>query len=120
MLMLLAGLENLPEEPHEAAHVDGANAWQTLIRVTVPMMKPIILVAVLIRALDALKVFEYVYAITRGGPGAATETLQFFIYKIGFGYYRLSEAAAVSWTVVILVMAVLVLSLWRTTRGRSA
>ena len=120
MLMLLAGLENLPEEPHEAAYVDGANAWQTFIRVTVPMMKPIILVAVLIRALDALKVFEYVYAITRGGPGSATETLQFFVYKIGFGYYRLSEAAAVSWTVVILVMAVLVVSLWRTTRGRSA
>jgi multiple sugar transport system permease protein len=104
VLMLLAGLESLPEEPFEAAYVDGANKWTAFWNITLPLMQPIIVVAVLIRALDGLKVFEYVYAITRGGPGNATETLQYHIYKLGFGYYRLSEASAVAWTVVIIVM----------------
>lgn len=104
VLMLLAGLESLPEEPFEAAFVDGANKWTVFWNITLPLMKPIIIVATLIRGLDGLKVFEYVYAITRGGPGNATETLQYYIYKLGFGYYRLSEASAVAWTVVIIVI----------------
>jgi multiple sugar transport system permease protein len=117
VLMLLAGLESLPEDPYEAAYVDGANTWYVLTRITIPLMSPIIIVASLIRSLDALKVFEYVYAITRGGPGTATETLQFYIYKLGFGFYHLSEASAVAWTLVIFVLAILILFLWRTTRG---
>jgi multiple sugar transport system permease protein len=116
-LLLLAGLENLPEEPYEAANVDGANAWYVFTRITIPMLAPVLIVAVMIRALDALKVFEYVFAITRGGPGTATETLQYYIYKVGFGYYRLSEASAVAWTLVLLVMLVLIALLWRTMRG---
>ncbi|KIL38850.1 ABC transporter permease [Gordoniibacillus kamchatkensis] len=117
LLMLLAGLENLPEEPYEAARVDGAGSWYILTRITIPLMSPVMIVAVLIRALDAMKVFEYVYAITRGGPGTATETLQYYVYKTGFGYYNLSKASAVAWTVVIFVMIVLILILWRSTRG---
>lgn len=119
LLMLLAGLENLPEEPYEAAYVDGAGGWYALTRITIPLMSPVIIVAVLIRTLDALKVFEYVYAITRGGPGTATETLQYYVYKTGFGYYNLSKASAVAWTVVVVVMIGLVLLLWRTTRGEN-
>ncbi|MFD0828882.1 carbohydrate ABC transporter permease [Neobacillus sp. M.A.Huq-85] len=111
VLMLLAGLESLPEEPFEAAYVDGANKWMAFWNITMPLMQPIIIVAVLIRALDGLKVFEYVYAITRGGPGNATETLQYHIYKLGFGYYRLSEASAVAWTVVVIVMLAIVIML---------
>ena len=63
MLMLLAGLESLPKEPFEAAYVEGASSWQVLTRITIPLLKPVIIVGVLIRSLDALKVFEYVYAI---------------------------------------------------------
>ncbi len=119
MLMLLAGLESLPKEPFEAAYVEGASSWQVLTRITIPLLKPVIIVAVLIRSLDALKVFEYVYAITRGGPGTATETLQYYIYKVGFGFYRLSEAAASAWIVVLMVMLLVVVFLWRTARGES-
>jgi multiple sugar transport system permease protein len=75
LLLLLAGLESLPQEPFEAARVDGAGAWMTFTQVTLPLLRPVIVVAVLIRALDALKVFEYVFAITQGGPGTATETI---------------------------------------------
>lgn len=119
MLMLLAGLESLPKEPFEAAYVEGASSWQVLTRITIPLLKPVIIVGVLIRSLDALKVFEYVYAITRGGPGTATETLQYYIYKVGFGFYRLSEAAASAWIVVLMVMLLVVVFLWRTARGES-
>jgi multiple sugar transport system permease protein len=117
LLMLLAGLENLPEEPYEAAYVDGAGNGYVLTKITIPLLSPVIIVAVLIRTLDALKVFEYVYAITRGGPGTATETLQYYVYKTGFGFYNLSKSSAIAWTLVILVMTVLVLLLWKSTRG---
>jgi multiple sugar transport system permease protein len=118
LLLLLAGLESLPQQPFEAARVDGASPWMTFTRVTLPLLRPIIVVAVLIRGLDALKVFEYVFAITQGGPGTATETIQFVIYREGFQFYRLSEAAAMAWTVVIIVMAIVVILFWRFTKAQ--
>jgi multiple sugar transport system permease protein len=118
LLLLLAGLESLPEQPFEAARVDGAGAWMIFTRVTLPLLGPVIVVAVLIRGLDALKVFEYVFAITQGGPGTATETIQYHVYREGFQFYRLSEAAAMSWTLVAVVMAIVVVLFWRFTRGQ--
>ncbi|MET3696968.1 carbohydrate ABC transporter membrane protein 1 (CUT1 family) [Bacillus oleivorans] len=120
VLMLIAGLQSLPEEPFEAAYVDGASKWTSFWTITLPLLKPVIIVAVLIRALDALKVFEYVYAITRGGPGNATETLQFYIQKVGFGYYRLSEASAIAWTVVVIVMVVIFVMLRTREKGEGS
>lgn len=108
MLMLLAGLESLPKEPYEAAQVEGATSLQMLFKITIPMLKPVILIAILIRSLDALKVFEYVYVITAGGPGTATETLQYYIYKVGFGFYRISEAASAAWLLVVMVLLFIV------------
>lgn len=116
LLLLLAGLESLPEQPFEAARVDGAGAWMTFTRVTLPLLRPVIVVAVLIRGLDALKVFEYVFAITQGGPGTSTETIQYHVYRVGFQFYRLSEAAAMSWTLVAVVMAIVIVLFWRFTR----
>lgn len=116
LLLLLAGLESLPREPFEAARVDGASAWRTFTRVTLPLLRQVIVVAVLIRSLDALKVFEYVFAITQGGPGTATETIQYHVYREGFLFFRLSEAAAMAWTLVATVMVILVVLFWRFTR----
>jgi multiple sugar transport system permease protein len=109
LLLMLAGLESLPKEPFEAARVDGANRWFTFTRVTLPLLRPIIAVAVLIRALDAFKVFEYVFAITRGGPGTTTETLQYQVYRTGFQFFRLGEAAAMAFVLVVIVLAIVVL-----------
>lgn len=113
VLLLLAGLESLPRQPFEAARVDGASAWLTFRRVTLPLLKPVIAIAVLLRALDAFKVFEYVFAITRGGPGNATDTLQYLIYRTGFQFFRLGEAAAMGFVLVAIVL-VLVTFLYRT------
>ncbi len=118
VLLLLAGLESLPEEPFEAAQVDGAQGWKLIWHVTLPLMRPIILAAIVIRMLDAFKVYEYVYAITRGGPGVATETMQYLIYRTGFIYFRAGEAAAMSYA-FILVITIMVLVLFYLLRGEA-
>ena len=104
LLLLLAGLESLPEEPFEAARIDGARGWTMVRYITLPLMRPIILSAVVIRMLDAFKVYEYIYAITRGGPGEATESIQYYIYRVGFIYFRSSEAAAMSYVLIFVII----------------
>jgi multiple sugar transport system permease protein len=120
VLLLLAGLESLPKQPFEAAKVDGASAWMTFRRVTLPMMKPVIFVAVLIRALDAFKVFEYVFATTRGGPGVSTETIQYQVYRTGIQFFRLGEAAAMAFVLVAIVLGMVVLLYRIVMRERTA
>jgi multiple sugar transport system permease protein len=109
VLLLLAGLESIPKQPIEAARVDGANRFYIFRRVTLPMLSPILIVAVLLRGLDALKVFEYVYATTRGGPGIETKTIQYLTYQTGISYYRLAEASAMACILLLIVMGVIVL-----------
>ena len=109
VLLLLAGLESIPKQPIEAARVDGANRFYIFRRVTLPMLSPILIVAVLLRGLDALKVFEYVYATTRGGPGIETKTIQYLTYQTGISYYRLAEASAMAFILLIIVMGVIIL-----------
>lgn len=114
VLMFLAGLESLPKAPFEAARVDGAGVWLTFRHVTLPMLRPVIVVALIIRALDAFKVFEYVYAITRGGPGNATETIMFFIYKTGFRFFRMGEAAAAAFVLIMVTLVLVIALVWAT------
>lgn len=108
VLMFLAGLESLPKSPFEAARIDGASAWLTFRSVTLPMLRPVITVAIIIRALDAFKVFEYVFAITRGGPGDATETIMYYIYQAGFRFFRMGEAAAAAFLLIVVILVLVV------------
>ena len=109
VLLLLAGLESIPKQPIEAARVDGANRFYIFRRVTLPMLSPILIVAVLLRGLDALKVFEYVYATTRGGPGIETKTIQYLTYQTGISYYRLAEASAMAFILLVIVLGIIIL-----------
>jgi multiple sugar transport system permease protein len=93
-LVLLAGLQGVPPEMYEAAQIDGAGRWQSFWAVTVPMLRNVIMAAVLIRMIDALKMFDMPYIMTEGGPGIATETLSFLIYKMGLKFYRIGQASA--------------------------
>jgi len=108
VLLLLAGLEGLSKSPFEAAKVDGASAFFTFRKITLPMLMPVISVAVLIRSLDAMKVFEYVFAITRGGPAIETVTIQYYTYQTGIQFYRLGLASAMSYLLLIIVMIIVV------------
>jgi len=100
-LLLLAGLQGLPLEPFEAAVVDGASRWQVFRRLTLPMLKPVIAIAVLLRGMDLLRVFDQVFILTQGGPGFATETVTLYIYRTAFRFYNFGYAAAMSFVLLV-------------------
>lgn len=102
-LCLYAGLASLPSDPIEAARVDGASPLQLLRYIVVPMMKPIILVVLLFRIIDCMRVFDIVFVLTEGGPSNGTVVYPFFVYMQGFRYYNVGYAAALSWLLVIFV-----------------
>jgi multiple sugar transport system permease protein len=103
-LILLAGVQSLPQEPFEAARVDGAGPWATFRHLTLPMLRPVIVVAVLIRALDAFTVFDQVFVLTQGGPGLSTEVSALMVYKTAFRFSQIGYAAAMAITLLILVL----------------
>lgn len=100
-VVFFSGLTTLDPELFDAADIDGASAWHKLWEITVPLMRPIIVVAVLIRGLDALKAFDIIYTLTGGAPGTTTETLSFYIYKTGYQFFRLGYGAAASFVLLI-------------------
>jgi multiple sugar transport system permease protein len=95
-LMCLAGLASLPQEPFEAAELDGASAFQKFRDLTLPFLKPVIVVTLLLRIMDAFRLFDQVYVLTLGGPAGATETLSFYLYKVTFRFFDIGYAAAIS------------------------
>jgi multiple sugar transport system permease protein len=105
-LVLLAALSSVNPELYEAASLDGAGWWQALRDVSLPGIAKVIAVAILFRALDAFKVFDLVYMFTQGAPGTSTESITWYIYQLGFKFFRLGYASAVSFIVVILLTIV--------------
>ena len=103
-LLLLAGIQSLPQEPFEAARVDGASAWNIFLHLTMPMLRPVIVVALLIRALDAFTVFDQVFVLTQGGPGTATEVATLMVYKTAFRFSQFGYAASMAVALLVLVM----------------
>jgi multiple sugar transport system permease protein len=93
-LICLAGLSSLPSEPFESARVDGASGWQVFWHITLPLMRPTLMVAALFRTIDALKVFDVIYVMTEGGPGFASETLNVYVFQSSFKYLHLGYASA--------------------------
>ena len=102
-LILLAGLQALPQEPFEAALVDGASSWQTFRYVTLPLLSPVMLVALLIRVMDSFKTFDLIFVLTQGGPGMSTEILNYYTYRYGFKFFHLGYASALSWLLLVVV-----------------
>jgi ABC-type sugar transport system permease subunit len=108
-LITLAGLQTIPDELYEAASIDGATAWQKFRHITLPMLKPALLLAFLFRTIDALRVFDLVYVMTQGGPADATNVLQFYGYKKSFAEGMIGYGSAISVTVFCLSMILSVL-----------
>lgn len=100
-LVLLAGLQAIPQEPYEAAIVDGSSAWQTFCHVTLPLLKPAILIALLLRTMDLLRVFDQIFILTEGGPGFSTETVSLYIYRTAFRFSDFGYAAAMSFVLLL-------------------
>ncbi len=113
-LILIAALQGVPSEHYEAARIDGANGWQAFWHVTLPAVRGAVVVALILRCIDALKTFDIIYVITGGGPGTATETLNVYAFRTGFEFFRAGYAATLLIFLMFLVLGIaIVLNLAR-------
>jgi multiple sugar transport system permease protein len=103
MGVLLAGLVSLPLEPYESAKVDGASGLQIFWYLTLPLLKPVIALVIIMRALAILQTFDTIYVLTMGGPGTATETIGIYTYLIGFRYWDIGQASSAAWILSLMV-----------------
>lgn len=112
MLVVLGGLASLPSEPYESALIDGATWFQRLRYITLPMIAPFLVVAVFIRGVDALKSFDIIFAITQGGPGTASETINIYLYLQAFSFNDMGYGSAIAVIFMVLVVALTLILLW--------
>ncbi|MFW6181719.1 MAG: carbohydrate ABC transporter permease [Spirochaetota bacterium] len=119
LIILLSGLTSLDKTPYEAARVDGANNIQTFLFITLPMLIPVITVAVLVRMIAAIKTYDLIYILTRGGPGFKTETMSYFVYKTAFRKMSMGDASAQSFIllVIILLLSLILIKVMELRRG---
>jgi multiple sugar transport system permease protein len=122
MLVLLAGLQSIPQELYESARVDGASSAQSFWHITLPLLKFTMVVGVMIRLIDLTKLFGLIFVLTFGGPGGATETVAFNTYLVGFKDFRMSYAAALSYVIVIgvLILTLIFQAISRRREARAA
>ena len=120
MLIVLGGLASLPQDPYEAAALDGASGWQCFRHITLPLVWPFIMVALVLRAVDALKAFDTIFVITGGGPGTSSETLNLYLYQEAFAYYDIGYASAIVVVFFILIMAVTLVLMRTRTKANAA
>lgn len=104
--VLAAGIQSLPVDLYKAAQVDGASQWQIFRRITLPLLKPVIIVLLLLRIMDAFKVFDIVFTMTYGGPGQTTELLSMLIYKTGLRFFQIGQASAMSWVFLLVIFVI--------------
>jgi len=111
MLIVLGGLAALPTEPYESARLDGATEWQLFRFITLPLVAPFLVVAAVIRTIDAVKAFDTIYVISQGGPGTASETINLYLYLQAFAFYNIGNASAVVVVFFAIIMALALLLL---------
>ena len=102
-VILLAGLSAIPDELYEATEIDGARARQSFFFLTLPLLMPIVLIAVTFRFIDAAKLFDIIYSLTRGGPGTKTYTSSYYLYQQGFEFFHLGQGTAGAWMLTIML-----------------
>jgi len=107
VLLIMASLDSIPEDLYEAALVEGANEAQTVLHIKLPLIVPTVLIAIIMRAIDALKAFDIIYVMTKGGPGVVTETINMYAYTVGFRYFRIGYATTISFIFTVLVTILL-------------
>jgi len=116
IFILAAGISSLPDGIFEAADIDGASRWQRFRLLTLPLLRPVIAVVLLLRVMDCFKVFDALYTLTYGGPGSSTELISLFIYKQGLKFFQIGRATSMSWlflVVVFLVSIVFMRQVWK-------
>jgi multiple sugar transport system permease protein len=117
-LLLLAALSNVDQSQLEAAELDGASSWRILRLIVLPAIAPVVAVAVLIRFLDLVRIFDIIWALTEGGPGSMTETISLYTYVQGFSQFETSYTAAIAFLVIAILTAIVTFALRRMEIGR--
>ena len=112
MLIVLGGLAALPTEPYESALIDGASTWQIFRHITLPLVTPFLFIAGMIRMIDALKSFDIIFAITQGGPGSTSETINIYLYSVAFVYYDVGYGSAIALVFFVLIVVLAAIMLW--------
>lgn len=116
-LMFISAIMGMPREVFEAAQVDGATSLQTLFRITLPMLKPIILIATILMTMFSLKAFDPVVTLTHGGPGDSTEVLNYFIYKTGFRFFDMGYSSALGYILALITIVFVIIYMRRLVKG---
>lgn len=120
MFLLIAGLQSVPRELQEAARLDGATPWQLTTRITLPLIKDVLIITAVLSTISAMRVFDLMYVMTRGGPYHTSETVITYVYFLGLGGGRNQQgyATAISFVLMMIIMGISVLQLWLTRRAR--
>jgi multiple sugar transport system permease protein len=105
-IIVLAGLRGLPASPFEAAAIDGAGAFRVFFNITLPMLKPVIIIATLLRMIDAARTYDTIFLMTRGGPDFATDLASVYLQRINFQFFNLGYGSALSWLLLIAMLVV--------------
>jgi multiple sugar transport system permease protein len=116
MIIILAGLQAVPETLYEAARIDGANRWQEFRSVTLPMISPVLFFVVVISTINSFQILTDVLVMTQGGPGTATFVYVFYIYQAAFQYLKMGYASALAWILFALILGLTMLQLWASRR----
>jgi multiple sugar transport system permease protein len=119
ILLLYAGRISINPKLYEVASVDGAGSWHTFWNVTLPGLKYFIVVGVILRCIDAFKLFDYIYVMTKGGPGSSSEVVTLYTFLTGFQWWRVGKAAALCWMLAIFVVILTNIFLWVTKGGKA-
>lgn len=106
MIILLAGMQNVPNSLYDAAQIDGAGAWKTFLNVTVPGISPTLFFVLIIATINSFKVFDQINIITKGGPGFSTTVLVYEIYRNAFYEYNFGNASAIAWVLLLMVLCI--------------
>jgi len=112
MIILLAGLQGIPEHLDESAALDGANAWQRFWWVTLPMLSPTLFFVITVSLMNALQAFDAVYLLTEGGPQHSTQVLVYWLFQNAFQFYKVGPASAIAYILFLLILAVTMIQWW--------
>ncbi|MGQ3214310.1 MAG: carbohydrate ABC transporter permease [Shinella sp.] len=119
VLLLSAGLASLPKEPYEAAEVDGAGPLQQFWYITLPLLRPVSIIAIVIQLINEFRTYDLIYVLTKGGPGVSTELLSFFAYKRAFQGLQVNEGSSAAFILLLIILMITVVFFWLIERRKN-
>ena len=119
-IIMIAGLASLPQEPQEAAKILGASRWRIFLEIQLPLLRPVIVLAIILRFLEAMAEFPKAWSLFQGGPGSATETIPIYLYITTWQYFEVSKGAAMSYVVMMIMIAIVLAAIYFLRREKRA